>query len=555
MAPSNQGRALDRLDYGLAALAALAALAVYVRTLAPDLLYGDSGEFQTLAYTLGITHATGYPVYLLLARVLGFLPLRTFAWRVSLFSALGAGVTVGGVYLWARQLTRHRTGPLLGSLALVVSYTFWTQAILAEVYTPALAVIVIAALGLRHWYEDPAYRWASLLGATLIVGAGLGIHASVALFIPPAAAFVVWRLADPGLSAHDRQRGLLTALGGGLLGLALFVTTFRMLDAHDPPSSFINVTMIPSRSVWGLTRAELAQPWTRFWITVTGLQWQTAMFAEGVPGALSALGAYVRRLTSHEFSGIALLLALFGFFSMVRGPRSAPIRRAFGTLTLGAYLFCVAAIVNYDPPDWYVFFLPAHMLTAVAVGVGAGRLLEAAAAVPAADLRLVLKTVPTRVSDATLRSGVLAFIAAILALGVVMPFALSRGQALRQGRTHFSEEHYIYPVDHPEEPRAEATLRLSLLPDGAMVIMNWRPLYATYYVAHVEGLRPNIVIMEATPHGSQGQVAASLLDIIEEALLADQPVYSDEIYPPLQDHFRVLPAPGNLYRLTLLNTD
>ncbi len=530
----------DHTDYGLAALIGLIALAVYVRTLAPDVLYGDSGEFQTLAYTLGITHSTGYPVYLLLARLLGFLPLRTPAWRVTLVSALGAGVTAGGVYLWARRLTENRVGPILGSLALVISYTFWTQAILAEVYTPALAVIVLAALSLRHWYEDPGNRLLHLAGAAFLLGAGLGIHASVALFIPPAAVFVLWGLRDPKLSAQKRGRGFAVGLGGGLAGLAIFVGTFLLLDAHDPSSSFINVAMIPSRSVWGLTRAQLARPWTRFWITVTGLQWQTAMFADGLPGALRALEAYARRLPSHEFSPVSLALALFGFGSIaVRSPRVPRHQRAFGILTLGSYLFMLSVVLNYDPPDWYVFFLSCHMLVAVAVGVGAGQLLLAGA----------------MIQDTGLRRDSNRLVAAILLVGILAPFALSRWEAIRQGRTHFSEEHYIYPVDHPEEPRARATLRLGLLPDGAMVIMNWRELYATYYIAHVEGVRPNIEIKEATPHGSGGQVAASLLEAIEEALLNEQPVYTDEIYTPLQDHFRVISAPGGMYRLIPLRTN
>jgi len=37
---------------------AVVALAAYMRTLAPDVLYGDSAVFQTLAYTFGITHLT-----------------------------------------------------------------------------------------------------------------------------------------------------------------------------------------------------------------------------------------------------------------------------------------------------------------------------------------------------------------------------------------------------------------------------------------------------------------------------------------------------------------
>src|SRR6185436_2656693 len=95
---------LTRLDLLFTALAFGLPLTLYVRTLAPGLLLGDSAEFQTLAYTLGMTHATGYPVYLLLAHAFTLLPLGDLASRVSLFSAVSASVALALVYLNVRLL-------------------------------------------------------------------------------------------------------------------------------------------------------------------------------------------------------------------------------------------------------------------------------------------------------------------------------------------------------------------------------------------------------------------------------------------------------------------
>jgi hypothetical protein len=60
---------LEPLDIGVAFVCFIAGFMLYVRTLAPFLLRGDSAEFQTLAYTLGITHPTGYAIYLLFAKM------------------------------------------------------------------------------------------------------------------------------------------------------------------------------------------------------------------------------------------------------------------------------------------------------------------------------------------------------------------------------------------------------------------------------------------------------------------------------------------------------
>jgi hypothetical protein len=126
---------------GGAIILSLLTLALYNRTLAPDVLYSDSAEFQTLAYTLGTTHSTAYPVCLLLARLVGLLPFCTPAWRIGFFSAIGAAVAVAGTYLAVHRLTVSRIGAVLGSAALALSYTFWSQAVIAEVYTPAAACI------------------------------------------------------------------------------------------------------------------------------------------------------------------------------------------------------------------------------------------------------------------------------------------------------------------------------------------------------------------------------------------------------------------------------
>jgi hypothetical protein len=152
-------------------------LAIYVRTLAPGVLYSDSAEFQSMAYSLGVTHPSGYPIYILLAKLFTFLPIQNIAWRVNFVSALCAALTLAGVALLIRQQTTSYLGAVLGSLALVIGYTFWSQAIIAEVYTPATFLIVLNMLLLWHWHADPARRGRVLFLACLLVG--LGVHITV----------------------------------------------------------------------------------------------------------------------------------------------------------------------------------------------------------------------------------------------------------------------------------------------------------------------------------------------------------------------------------------
>jgi len=307
------GRNDAQTGIGDALILGLLTLAVYTRTLAPDMLYGDSAEFQTLAYTLSTTHPTGYPVTLLMARLVGFLPLRTPAWRISFFSALGAAVAVTGTYLAIHRLTVSRVGALLGSAALALSYTFWSQAVIAEVYTPAAACTIVCILLLWDWQAGGVQHRAALFYATLLIGLGLGIHASVGLLIPVAGAFIVFTLWQESDRPRDRWQAIGIAAGGGVLGIIIFVLAFILIDRHDPASSFINVTLIPSRSIWNLSAQALTRPEVRLWATVTALQWRDAMFSGGIAATMAALGRYGARLFATEFSPLTLLCAAVGF--------------------------------------------------------------------------------------------------------------------------------------------------------------------------------------------------------------------------------------------------
>ena len=68
------------------------ALVVYTATLSPGVYGFDSAELSTGAYTLGIVHPPGYPLYLLIAHLFVQLPIGDVAYRVNLMSAVfGAG--------------------------------------------------------------------------------------------------------------------------------------------------------------------------------------------------------------------------------------------------------------------------------------------------------------------------------------------------------------------------------------------------------------------------------------------------------------------------------
>jgi hypothetical protein len=251
--------------------------------------------------------------------------------------------------------------------------------------------------------------------------------------------------------------------------------------------------------------------------------------------AVEEFVTYCDRLIGHEFSPLMLLCAVLGVTVVLH---TVP---ELGVLWLATYAAMLYLILHYQPPDKYIFYLPTSLLVATATGCGAGSVLDWA--------HRHLVAVRKRRYLAPLYLLAVAF----LVLMVVRPFGASRWQALRAGVATFVQEDYVYPLYNLEEPRIVTTWKLKSLPDNALVIMEWRALYTMYYLAHAEQLRPDITILEASPHGAEeGMVADTLIQELKDALREGRPVFADRVYGNLRDHFRVQPAlGGEWYRLSL----
>nr|HQV32231.1 DUF2723 domain-containing protein [Calditrichia bacterium] len=77
------------------------ALLVYGATLAPTVTFEDSGELIAAAWTLGVPHQPGYPLFTLLGNTFSKLPLDPVAvrlnWMSAVLMALGAAFFSGAL--------------------------------------------------------------------------------------------------------------------------------------------------------------------------------------------------------------------------------------------------------------------------------------------------------------------------------------------------------------------------------------------------------------------------------------------------------------------------
>ena len=120
-----------RPSYRAAGLTALGVLALYVVTLAPTTAMWDASEYITAAYTLGIPHPPGNPLFVLLGRVASLLPFGGVAYRVNLLAAVCSALAAGIWFLVAERVLAQwiavpwvrRVGSVLAAVLSATAFT------------------------------------------------------------------------------------------------------------------------------------------------------------------------------------------------------------------------------------------------------------------------------------------------------------------------------------------------------------------------------------------------------------------------------------------------
>lgn len=177
-------------------LAFLLSFLVYVLTLCPTVFTGDSGELIASAYTLGVPHSPGYPLYCMLGKLFTFIPRGNIALRLNLMSAVFASGATVMVYLIITQLikmlkpeasvTTKSLSALSASLIFAYSSTFWSQAVIAEIYTLFIFMCGLTTLLLLKWVykkENRLLYWFCFLYGVTITCHQLGFFLGPAFFL------------------------------------------------------------------------------------------------------------------------------------------------------------------------------------------------------------------------------------------------------------------------------------------------------------------------------------------------------------------------------------
>ena len=314
------------------------ALALYVVSCAPSMLWQDSGLIQyrilqnDIEGLMGL--ATSHPLFYILAIGVKYLPVGEFPHKVNLVSAIAAAVAVGNMFLFMRLWLGKNLPAVVASVTLAVSHTFWLHASMIETYTLWAALFLAELIMLLQYTRTDQVRYLHWLG--LLSGLSISVHmlASIPLFCY--AVFMVFRMVGKKINLRDSGIVILLCIIGALPYEYLIVKT--MAQTGDIACTLSSAAF--------------------------GRRWQSAVLNTSLsPGIVKENLLYI--LLNFPTPNIMLIPA--GCLAIFKAARNKGLRNVLLSLIV---LFLVFAF-RYSVPDRYSFFIPFYCVASIFIGLGA----------------------------------------------------------------------------------------------------------------------------------------------------------------------------------------
>ena len=155
---------------------------VYQSTMSPVVYLGDSGELTAAAFSLGIPHGSGYPLYTLLGKIFCLIPIGNIGFRMNLMSSFVAVATLWLVYSLILKNTASNIAAFVGTLILGFISVFWFQTVAAEVYV--LHAFFVALLIKIIWWWEEKREFPILILLAFVSGISFGNHLQTVMLAP-----------------------------------------------------------------------------------------------------------------------------------------------------------------------------------------------------------------------------------------------------------------------------------------------------------------------------------------------------------------------------------
>jgi hypothetical protein len=314
-----------------------AALALYIVSCAPGVLWQDSGLIQYRIWHNDIEGFLGlaisHPLFYILAISAKYIPLGEFAHRVNLVAAVAAAVAVANMFIFVRLWLGRNLPAVIAAVTLAVSHTFWRHASIIETYTLWTALFLAELIMLLQYTRSNRVRYLYWLG--LLSGLSIAVHMLAAIPLVCYAVFLIFLVAKKEIRIGD-----------------LAIITLLWIVGAMPYEYLIVKNMIQTGDIAG-TLASAA----------FGTRWQGAVLNASVS----------MRIVKENFLYILLNFPTPNavlFFAGCVGLFKIPLNRGLRNVVLALIALFFLFAFRYTVHDRYAFFIPFYCVVSILIGLG-----------------------------------------------------------------------------------------------------------------------------------------------------------------------------------------
>ncbi len=312
---------------------------IYLSTTAPTVYLGDSGELTAAAFSLGIPHNSGYPLYSMLGKLFCLIPMGNIGFRVNLMSALFSVLTIVILYSIIFKMTVSVLSSVVASIFLAFTQLFWFQTVSAEVYPLHTFFVALLFRMLLWWDQTREFRVLVLF--VFLTGLSFGNHMQTVM-LAPAVLFLIIS-GDKKVLFDLRNILIITVLF--MLALTLYV----YLPVRTNAGAAIH---------WGDPNT-----FQRFWDHVTAQTHRGAyVFSVGFPGYMERFIQYMKLIWSQW--GILCAISFWGWLKL------PSFRWKLFCVLVVFFDFIYTVFLNIITFQVTPFGLPTLMILTILLGVG-----------------------------------------------------------------------------------------------------------------------------------------------------------------------------------------
>ena len=293
--------------------------ALYAYTTPRVVAFEDDGLFLMNMHYFGVAHPPGYPLHSILGGIFYHLfPYGSPAFKGHFFSGVVGALSCSGVYAATVLLTRGRLPAYVAGLGYGASMTFWSQAIIAEVYTlNTMMFFIVLPLCLIYashvGRSDTAGHRRVMYAIAFFYGLGLSNH-----WVLLGIGSVGFGLLVFSQLRHIlRPRAMLAALCFLLLGLLPYMWMV-IRSWQDVPISFYGAIDSVEKFLFYVARSGYSGVDDQLGVNIgTKLEFAKHLFSlmawqfTPIGAALAAVGAYAMMRSCHLWTFLSFLLTWF----------------------------------------------------------------------------------------------------------------------------------------------------------------------------------------------------------------------------------------------------